>query len=306
MTERKTGMVRVRNGFSDRNEIAPLNRTMQFEEFDDDTRTKISNKLHYLLKEMLGDSINYFPYHNNLYQLDEIPYLFCKDMLNDVFCERNTIERGRNSYDWRWMLEKIRGVIKDCTYNEVIDIIEYSVNWFENRMKRESRGFLYDSMNELFEQEYVGYRFIRGRIVAITDENEIEAIEKACNNSFEGCRAHIHKALGFLADREKKDYKNSIKESISAVESICQIITNGKEPTLSKALDRLEKAGTQIHPGLKQAFQKLYAYTSDQGGIRHADGMFESNVTFEEAEFMLVACSAFVNYLIAEYGKGGK
>ena len=42
---------------------------------------------------------------------------------------------------------------------------------------------------------------------------------------------------------------------------------------------------------------------ADQGGIRHAEGMFESNVTFEEAKFMLVSCSAFINYMIAEYGK---
>ena len=31
---------------------------------------------------------------------------------------------------------------------------------------------------------------------------------------------------------------------------------------------------------------------------------FESNVTFEEAKYMLVSCSAFVNYLIAVSGKG--
>lgn len=43
-------------------------------------------------------------------------------------------------------------------------------------------------------------------------------------------------------------------------------------------------------------------YTSDEGGIRHAEGLFESNVTFEEAKYMLVSCCAFVNYLIAEYG----
>ena len=48
---------------------------------------------------------------------------------------------------------------------------------------------------------------------------------------------------------------------------------------------------------------KLYGYASDKGGIRHAEGLFESDVTFEEAKFMLVSCSAFINYLIAEFGK---
>jgi hypothetical protein len=82
-------------------------------------------------------------------------------------------------------------------------------------------------------------------------------------------------------------------------------LTADEKATLGDALKQLEKRGLSIHPCLKTAFSKLYGYTTDQGGIRHAEGMFESNVTFEEAKFMLVSCSAFINYLIAEYGKRG-
>ena len=63
--------------------------------------------------------------------------------------------------------------------------------------------------------------------------------------------------------------------------------------------------GVQIHPAMKQGFLKLYGYTSDKGGIRHAEGLFESDVTFEEAKYMLVSCCAFINYLIGEYGNRG-
>ena len=44
--ERRRGIVRVRGGFSDITGIFPRNNTIQLEEFDDDTRTKISNKLY--------------------------------------------------------------------------------------------------------------------------------------------------------------------------------------------------------------------------------------------------------------------
>jgi hypothetical protein len=40
----------------------------------------------------------------------------------------------------------------------------------------------------------------------------------------------------------------------------------------------------------------LYGYTSDSSGIRHAL-QDEPNLDFVDAKFMLVACSAFVNYL---------
>jgi hypothetical protein len=41
----------------------------------------------------------------------------------------------------------------------------------------------------------------------------------------------------------------------------------------------------------------LYGYTSDESGIRHA--ILESkDIGFAEAKFMLVTCSAFVNFAV--------
>ena len=60
----------------------------------------------------------------------------------------------------------------------------------------------------------------------------------------------------------------------------------------------------EIHPALKKAFNNLYGYTSDSGGIRHAS-LSESNLKFEDAKFMLVSCSAFTNYLIAKISDKG-
>ncbi len=51
-----------------------------------------------------------------------------------------------------------------------------------------------------------------------------------------------------------------------------------------------------IVAALEATFSKLYGYTSDAKGIRHAL-MDDERVTFKEAKFMRVACSAFVNYV---------
>lgn len=144
---------------------------------------------------------------------------------------------------------------------------------------------------------------IAHEITPITNEVEINEIKASLDIEFEGCKSHIKKGLSLLSDREKPDYKNSIKESISAVESICQIICKDDKATLGKALNKLEESGTKLHRSLKEAFSKLYGYTSDEGGIRHAEGLFESNVSFEDAKFMLVTCCAFVNYLVGVYSK---
>jgi len=49
---------------------------------------------------------------------------------------------------------------------------------------------------------------------------------------------------------------------------------------------------------------KLYGYTSDEDGIRHAI-LNDPELGFAEAKFMVVSCSAFVNYLIAKGEAGG-
>jgi len=61
-------------------------------------------------------------------------------------------------------------------------------------------------------------------------------------------------------------------------------------------LDKLEERGVIIHKALKCAFKKLYGYTSNARGIRHGSIGF-AHVPAEDAQYMLVTCSAFVNYL---------
>jgi hypothetical protein len=54
-----------------------------------------------------------------------------------------------------------------------------------------------------------------------------------------------------------------------------------------------------MHPALNRSLSALYGYTSDANGIRHAL-LDESSLDFVDAKFMLVACAAFVNYLIGK------
>ena len=67
----------------------------------------------------------------------------------------------------------------------------------------------------------------------------------------------------------------------------------------------IEKQGkVTLHPALKRSFDSLYGYTSDAGGIRHAMSG-EPAITSDDARFMLVSCSAFVNYLISKASNAG-
>lgn len=301
MAERKS-MIHVRGGFSEAHGMGSCVMQPQYTEFDQKTRVTLYNSLYQLLFRSFKE-INIF---RDSYR-DETDYedLFFQHLIMDVYSERVSINR-MFPYRLNKQDDRIYDILIKAPYNEVLDFIQYVIRWLSNMAKRiDNKNMFFELMNHVFEDEYVGYRFVDGRIAPITDENEIKSIEDACNNKFEGPRAHIKKAVGFIADRERKDYKNCIKESISAVESVCSIIAEQKKSSLGDALINLKKKNIKIPSQLESAFSKLYNYTNSEKGIRHAEGLFESDVTFEEAKFMLVSCSAFVNYMIANFGKIG-
>lgn len=158
--------------------------------------------------------------------------------------------------------------------------------------------------NAILEDEVSAYRILDGLVVPITNKSEMGSVSDAMNTPFEACSIHIAKALELFANREKPDYENSIKESISAVESICSEITGveGAQATLGKTIKKLKDAGMHIHPAMENAFTSLYGYTSDEGGIRHGSIDFVEAPS-EDAKYMLITCSAFVNYLVEKWSK---
>ena len=196
---------------------------------------------------------------------------------------------------------RIRKYFFNCEWYEVYDFIEFVA---ANDKGLRSKEFM-DFCNSVMERELSAYRFVGGKITSITSEEEIREIESALRVSgpFEAVRLHLRAALEKLSDRKAPDYRNSIKESISAVEALARLITGDEKAELGKALNIIERK-IGLHGALKRAFSALYGYTSDAEGIRHA--MLEApSLTFADAKFMLVSCSAFTNYLIAKCEEHG-
>ena len=188
-----------------------------------------------------------------------------------------------------------------------LDLVEEAIKYLSDRESQleeyyRAKGSVVEAfitiLNSHFERLNFAYRVVNKEIVEITSKEEITAIEDALQDSTDNIRMHLSKALELYAKRPEGDYSNSIKESISAVEAYCRAKT-GKS-SLGKALNHLENKGIIIPKTLNDAFEKLYIYTN-QGdtGIRHA--LMDKDGTYvpsgDEALFMLVSCSAFINYL---------
>ncbi len=114
------------------------------------------------------------------------------------------------------------------------------------------------------------------------------------STSFESAKNHTAKAIDAL---NRGDHSGCVREAITSVEAAAREFTGDINATLSSALRKLTQDG-HSHPALNNAFAKLYAYTSDEKGIRHSEVFGQSaTVDFEESIFFLSTCVAFVGYL---------
>jgi hypothetical protein len=160
------------------------------------------------------------------------------------------------------------------------------------------RQTLLAQFNGALEREGSGFRLVGGFVTAITSSDELQSIQDAMSKAgaYRGIGEHLSAAVRMLSDKQNPDYRNSIKESISAVESLAKQITGNPHATLGSALSELEKHH-KLHSAFKSAFSSLYGWTSNADGIRHAL-MDISDLTHADARFMLITCSAFINFAV--------
>jgi len=272
--------------FSQRIGIKPVKAVIQVDSMDDDLRNGLWNCLTIDYWNSTNDRD--YNYNNIMVNLIHILWLNYFKQPLDVLSPR-----------WIAILLTIREYFFKASWNEVYDFIEFVANNYDDNSYDDNANKQFIShCNVVLEREVSAYRFVGKQITRITSEEEINAIEGALAKStpLKPVYTHLKTALGLLSDRKSPDYRNSIKESISAVEAMSRLVTGNPKATLGEAIKRI-KEKVELHPALEKAFDSLYGYTSDKDGVRHSL-MKDSNLKFVDAKYMLVTCSAFINYLI--------
>ena len=187
-----------------------------------------------------------------------------------------------------------------CNWWEVYDCLEFVIKNVPEHWAETLVAF----MNVYLQEETADCRVVGREVVPITDPREIESIESALDSGMRSIRQHLERSAELLSDKKKPDYRNSIKESISAVEAVCQTISGKPKATLPDCLKAF-KERKPMHPAFEQALVKHYGYTSDEGGIRHALSDDTAAPSFADAKFMLVSSSAFINYALTKAAELG-
>ena len=225
----------------------------------------------------------------------EITLLFLREIWRDVLTR--PIDEVPNNFVAAW--QQFRQLLMSCGENIFYRIVEHAGRVASIRRK----------LDNALERGRAPYRFIGERLLPATSMQETAAIQNAkqaaTGPTLATVRAHLDEAAKILANRDQPNDRNSIKESISAIEALVAVVL-GRRGTLGDLLKSMDDKlpNEALHPALKAALSKLYGYTSDAGGIRHALSD-DREPDIEDAQFMLAICSAFVTLIVAKAGKLG-
>ena len=205
--------------------------------------------------------------------------------------------RPLDEWDARFDLnsDSLRHSLENLPLNEVFDLVQFVLR------RPECPGGFIREMQRVFAScglAYVidteGSPTILPAATDVEGKTVVESLETLRGAGLDGSVAHLKSAGECINDG---DWAGSIRESIHAVESVARQLDPSASATLGPALTSLESRGA-LHPALKEAFNKLYGYTSNEQGIRHAWlDRPHANVGMDEAVFMLGACAAFASYL---------
>lgn len=271
--------------FSERQGFKNYNDFIQTESMDESLRNSIWNTIVTTYYDSrtnhIYNCVRAIAYHFRKTPLDELPY--------DDYDKREWLKKYYYSLEWYEVYDLLEFLVSN---HSIIIGSRYS------GVNREQRDF----WNIILERENSGYRFIEDTLAPISNPVEIsevnESLDLTLKYKLQGPYNHIKTAIEQLSKKPDPDYRNSIKESISAIESIAKLISDKNSPGLAGALKVLSEK-VNIHGALKTSFLNLYGYTSDEGGIRHSL-LEQPKVTYDGAKYMLVSCSAFMNYLISK------
>ena len=263
-------------------------KELQTNSMDDDLRKRIWNVVH----KLYFDEIYFFGnMHKELrYEWDPITE---SQILSKIFDGFFKEDASRRLY-----VTDVKGRFYKLEWYRVYDFVEFLM--LKLPLNTDA---LQDELNLVLKEESAGYLIGDNKVIPITNKLEMDEVSKAQHTAMDEIDKHVIKSVALLSNKENPDPHNAIKEAISAVEALCRKISGDNSASLGQALCKIkEKRPELIDEHLEEAVKKLYKFSNDSSGVRHSHAEGKTQVGFDEAKFMVVVCSAIVNYLIMRHG----
>lgn len=222
--------------------------------------------------------------------------------LHVEFFDQPTDEFGNHPEDIRARYKPF--ILSDTEYNKIFDLVQFTMR------HRDCPFDFMTGIKAVFEACSMAYVVDTNgppTIFPAATPEEGEAIRTAREDlrtaDLSAAGGHLQRAAELMNHGK---WRESAHESISAVESV-GLSLGVRGNTLADVLKSLgNDPAWRIHPAFLAALTKLYAYASDEQGVRHAAVDNQEHVGREEAQFMIGVCAASCSYLLGKRRDSGE
>ncbi len=295
----------IREGYINANDILSKNYKGMTEEL----KTSLWNKIYNLFHKYFS-MINEFQTYENIFY-KEFAFKIWEEAIKKDIQKLKLNSSSLGGISLEALLMNFKKEYNALEWFRIYDVIECITKNLQISLKlTHVRSSLFDEwindVNNVLEREFAPYRLLKekeGIVVPITNEKEIETVEQALYQSklkFTPVYEHLKKSIQHLSNREKPDYENAIKEAVSAIESLANLIL-GESSTLTALLQKLSSK-LNVPKFIELQIKELYNWSSREP-IRHGTGESPNKIGQEEARFVIIEVSALINYLISKLAK---
>lgn len=265
--------------FSEREGFSKPREVIQVSSLDEETRTMIWNLIH----DVTASHTSRF----KLWKASGMGNAYATDLGKLIHTEFFKLPRDEaDSY----ISDRIKNLCQSDKWYRLIDFLEFFGHCIDNKLSH----IFFSKINKQFEQYSVGYRAVDGRFIRITSGQEVVAIESGLRDAGSNeVRAHLNKAVSFLANRPNPDLENAAKEAVSALEALFKELCGDPKATLA---DALKAQSITLHPALSKAIGSLYGFAGDFSGVRHSY-KDENRLDMPTAQFLVVSASSIVSFV---------
>lgn len=280
-------------GFSDRMGLCPEEESRELVE-------EVPSYVRIALRDKVVALVTYIDRDSRYWQARPVGI---KEFIEELSYLRRQDPPSDYEDSWR-CAEILHGALEGLTWNEYYDALE----WMAKKVLASSSVFpegnicnfpsLRGEVNKILVRVNAAWTLDgSGEFVRRLDP-ESSAVESAAlqdAEDLEPVKVHLKKARRYL-DARPCDAANSIKESVSAVESRGKILYSGVA-TLGDVIAKLRRR-TDVPQGISNVIEKYYAFANQEPGVRHG-GVTAERVTSREADLCYCVALGLVRYLSA-------
>lgn len=193
--------------------------------------------------------------------------------------------------------------LAQCSWWQFYDILEDISQLVARGWGEEHLATCSARINTILARDGIPWSLEQGRVTRTLNPQVAKQIREVrtllTNQRFKGPDEQFGKAVEYLNKRPDPDEENCVKDVVGAIEAVANIIAGTTSVQLNKLLDR-EPFKSSVHPTIRQAIEKIYAYRGAVPGVAHGQ-VGPSAVGLAEATWVLATAAATILYFVCKF-----